>query len=383
MKKIIIYIASAVALVALAPACNTKPEPLDLQPAYKYTDAYYEALRAYKESDHSICYVWFANYEWASPGCTFMGLPDSVDICNLWGGFPKDPKMVEEMYEMRRLKGTKLMTTKIIRLCPSNNNYINYLSWAKSSQIPSFMEGYQAKYDEVYAERIAAGDDEGKAAAAAENQGILAGRDALRADMNAHPTRTLLSGTEGDDDAVYEYPDWAVYAGNFILNEIKEMDLDGYDLDNEPEGDALTGQCLTTFIQYLGEYIGPMGADPSKLLCIDGGFPATECAKYFNYHVAQSYGGTISDANFNKDGWKNSQLIFTENIGDNWKTGGTMLQQAAFQPSRGGRKGGFGAFHNQRAYTIVGTPGADGATATIPYGHLRKAIQLQNPAVNK
>lgn len=383
MKKLHIYIASAVALVALTPACNNKPEPLDLQPAYQYTDAYYEALRAYKESDHSICYVWFANYEWASPGCTFMGLPDSVDICNLWGGFPKDEKMVEEMYQMRRLKGTKLMTTKIIRLCPSNNNYLNYLNWAQSAEIPSFKAGYDAKYAEVYEERIAAGDDAGVAAAAAASAAVIAGRDALREDMNANPTRTLVSGTEGEEDAKYEYPDWAVYAGNYILNEIKEMDLDGYDLDNEPEGDALVGDKLTTFIQYLGEFIGPMGADPTKLLCIDGNYPDASTAKYFNYHVGQTYGSTISDANFNREGWKNSQLIFTENIGDYWKTGGAMEQKAAFQPSRGGRKGGFGAFHNQRDYTVIGTPGADGATSTIPYGHLRRAIQLQNPAVNK
>ena len=160
MKKAYIYIAAALAAVTVA-SCDTKPEPLDLQPAYEYTDAYYAALRAYKESDHSICYVWFANYEWASPGCTFMGLPDSVDICNLWGGFPKDEKMVQEMYEMRRLKGTKLMTTKIIRLCPSDNNYLNYLSWAKDAEIPSFTNAYKAKYDEVFAEQQAAGVDAG------------------------------------------------------------------------------------------------------------------------------------------------------------------------------------------------------------------------------
>lgn len=382
MKKAYIYIAAALAAVTVA-SCDTKPEPLDLQPAYEYTDAYYAALRAYKESDHSICYVWFANYEWASPGCTFMGLPDSVDICNLWGGFPKDEKMVQEMYEMRRLKGTKLMTTKIIRLCPSDNNYLNYLSWAKDAEIPSFTNAYKAKYDEVFAEQQAAGVDAGVAGAAAESAAILAGRDALREDMMAHPTRTLVSGSEEGGDAKYEYPEWAVYAGDYILNEIKEMDLDGYDLDNEPAGDALTGERLTTFIQYLGQFIGPMGADPTKILAIDGDYPDASCAKYFNYHVDQTYGGTIGDGHFNRPGWKNSQLIFTENIGDYWKTGGAMEQKAAFQPSTGGRKGGFGAFHNQRDYTVVGTPGADGATATIPYGHLRRAIQLQNPAVNK
>ena len=61
------------------------------------------------------------------------------------------------------------------------------------------------------------------------------------------------------------------------------------------------------------------------------------------------------------------------------KTGGVMEQIAAFQPSRGGRKGGFGAFHNQRDYAIT----AVGGDKETPYGHLRRAIQLQNPAVTK
>ena len=72
-------------------------------------------------------------------------------------------------------------------------------------------------------------------------------------------------------------------------------------------------------------------------------------------------------------------MIFCENIGDSWKTGGVMEQIAAFQPSRGGRKGGFGAFHNQRDYAIT----AVGGDKETPYGHLRRAIQLQNPAVTK
>ena len=56
-----------------------------------------------------------------------------------------------------------------------------------------------------------------------------------------------------------------------------------------------------------------------------------------------------------------------------------MEQQAAVQPSSGGRKGGFGAFHGQRDYNTNDS----GADKEMPYGHLRRAIQLQNPAIIK
>ena len=379
MKKVLTYFAIVFAALAGVYACDTEPVALDLQPAYKYTDAYYAALRAYKESDHSICYLWFANYEEACPGSRFMGLPDSVDIVSLWGGIPKSETLREEMYEMRRLKGTRLVGVKIVRLAPSNTNYNNYLSWAKSAEIPSFMEAYKARYEEVYAEQKAAGANDDIAASTAENEGLNAGRLALRSDMSAHPTRTLVSGEEDSDNAVYEYPEWCVYAGNNLLQEIEEYELDGYDLDYEPEGDALSGTTFLTFVQYLSQFIGPKSPNPRTLLCVDapGGAPS-DCAPYADYSIDQSYGRVPTDSNFG-GAWRNDQKIFCENIGDNWKTGGVMEAIAAFQPSKGGRKGGFGAFHNQRDYAIT----AVGGDKELPYGHLRRAIQLQNPAVTK
>ncbi len=378
MKKAILYIASALVAATGLNSC-TQPEALDLQPAYKYTDAYYKALREYKESDHSICYVWFANYEAACPGSRFMGLPDSVDVISLWGGIPKDPAMREEMYKVRELKGTRLVGVKIIRLAPGNKNYYNYLSWAKAAGIESFDAAYKSTYEAKTAEYSAMTDNTGKpmytaeqVTSLAESDALAAGCTALRADMAANPSRT---GEEGN----WEYPDWCVKAAGVILDEINEYQLDGYDLDYEPEGDALDGACMTTFVQYLGQFIGPGSPNKRTLLCVDGGYPSTEVAHLVSYHVAQSYGQQPSEYMFNKSGWSNSQLIITENIGDNWKTGGAMEAQAAFQPATGGRKGGFGAFHNQRDYAIE----AVGGSSKIPYGHLRRAIQLQNPAVTK
>lgn len=387
MKNIINYIAVALASAAAVCSC-TKPEALDLQPAYKYTDAYYKSLRAYKESDHSICYVWFANYEAACPGSRFMGLPDSVDVVSLWGGIPKDEALKAEMYRMRDLKGTRLVGVKIIRLAPSNKNYYNYLSWAKASGIDSFDNGYgsSAGYLETYANKydqyINQKDSQGnpayteeQAVSLAETDALDAGCRSLRADMSANPSRKLVPGTEDE----YEYPNWCVQAAGYILDEIQRDKLDGYDLDYEPEGDALSGACMDTFVQYLAQFIGPKSPNPRTLLCVDGGYPGQSVAELVSYHIAQSYGQAPSEGQFNQAGWKNSQLIITENIGDNWKTGGQMEAQAAFQPKNGGRKGGFGAFHNQRDYAIT----AVGGDKDLPYGHLRRAIQLQNPSVTK
>lgn len=370
----------AAALVFGAVFSCTKPEALNLQPAYQYTDAYYEALRAYKKSDHSICYLWFADYGVpTSPAYRFAGIPDSVDVVSLWGGIPKEGTLDrKEMYEMREKKGTKIVGVKIIRLA-----HTTYLpGWARDIEIPTYMNGYGDKvgyletYEATYAARIEAGDSEAVAAAAAESAAHLAGTKALIADMNANPSRTLKEGST-EENPEWVYPEWCVLAAESIMDEVREHELDGYDLDFEPEGDALDGEKMRTFLQYLSQYLGPASPNPETILAVDGSQPPTGTEELCTYWIAQSYGQTLSDSRFNKAGWKNSQLIFTENIGDYWDNGGNMLQQAAFQPSTGGRKGGFGAFHGQRDYNTTDS----GADKDTPYGHLRRAIQLQNPAV--
>lgn len=369
-------------MAAVSVLSCTKPEALNLQPEYKYTDAYYEALRAYKKSDHSICYLWFADYGVpTSPAYRFAGIPDSVDVVSLWGGIPKEGTLDrKEMYEMRDKKGTKIVGVKIIRIA-----HMKYLpSWALDIKVPAYMngfgerKGYNDAYKETYDARIEAGDSETAAAAAAETAGREAGTLSLIADMNANPSRTLKEGTT-EENPEWVYPEWCVYAGGSIIKEIEDNDLDGYDLDYEPEGDALSGECMRTFLQYLSQFIGPKSPRPETILAVDGNNPPAGTEELCTYHISQSYGGTIGEGNFNQSGWKNSQLIFTENIGDAWATGGVMEQQAAFQPSKGGRKGGFGAFHGQRDYNTTDS----GADKDTPYGHLRRAIQLQNPAVTK
>ena len=58
----------------------------------------------------------------------FAGLPDSVDICSLWGCDPdpvKNPLAYKEMGEMRNKKGTRLVMPTIIRIM-ENDNFANF-----------------------------------------------------------------------------------------------------------------------------------------------------------------------------------------------------------------------------------------------------------------
>lgn len=349
--------------MAAAFSC-TDPQPLDVQKRVPKSDDYYAALREYKKSEHSICYLWFADYGVpTSPAYRFAAIPDSVDIVSLWGGIPKEGTIDrDEMYEMRRLKGTRLVTVTIIR--------IKY--FYKQLGISSYMDAYNAKYEEVYNAQIAAGKSEEEAATLAEQQADAAGLTAGNADVLAN--RKV--------DAEGNYPEWCQKLGDHLLNEMWDNDLDGIDLDYEPEGDVLTGDRFTLLAQYLGQFIGcHEGAqDHSKLLIVDhyNTLPPTASEPFFNYKVRQLYsnqGNHISDASF-ASAWPIEKQVFADNIGDLWKTGGEMEQIAAFQHSSGRMKGGFGAFHGQRDYNTEDS----GSDNKIPYGHMRRAIQIQNPA---
>lgn len=323
MKQFILYMVAMGVLAITYTSCDTDIEEQNLQPNYEYTDAYYENLRAYKSTmfDRSMCFVWFADYQQStSLAYRFAGLPDSIDICSLWGGIPQEsvnPLAYKEMWDMRNIKGTLLVVPTIIRIA-------NY-------------------YEELGLEWSDVTSD----------------------------AKTI----EPDG----EFPDWVILFGNKLLNEMWDNNLDGLDLDYEPEGDYLQNAKMSLFVKYLGQFIGPMSPNPDKLLIIDhyGQVPPTDTEPYIDLLVKQHYGSSLSSSSF-RSGFPQEKQVFTENIGDYWATGGNMLQQAAWQPETG-YKGGFGAFYVQRDYNTT----TSGANKDEPYGNLRKAIQLQNPAVVK
>lgn len=79
-------------------SCDTDVEALEIQKLKTYDEQYFENLRAFKKSDHEISYAYYEAWspiegvtgykDPASWGERMVGLPDSIDIVNLWMGIP-------------------------------------------------------------------------------------------------------------------------------------------------------------------------------------------------------------------------------------------------------------------------------------------------------
>lgn len=325
---------TALAMAGVLYSC-TDIENIDIQTPYTYSDQYYENLRAYKASDHQVAFMWFADYSSShSLGVRFMGLPDSLDICSLWGGIPSNipdkpntfynPTAYEEMKFVQEVKGTKMV-------------YVTFPGIGNE----------QWRWLEKY-----------------------------------FPTETA----EDSARVIQAF-------GDSLLNIVYGNGIDGVDLDYEIDGDWMDGENLGKLVQYLGKYIGPKGIDKSKLLIVDGGktFDGMDCLSYF---ACQSYASPSADylQNVKFNGFVGklppNKFIITENIGDYYATGGVPFTEAdgnqytetgerlyslqgmaRWNPIQG-KKGGFGAFFGQRDYN-----------SNPPYYHFRRGIQYQNPAV--
>lgn len=328
--KIMKYIMPLLLIACMFASCDTDVENATVVAPTTYGPQYYKNLRDYKKSDHSIAWGWFADYTQSTSLATrFLGLPDSLDICSLWGGIPSDdsthvdthylPEVYREMKYVQEVKGTKLVVPTIIRIRTR----------------PEFYDSIWVKQNDPQA--------------------------AMRA-----------------------------YAQD-LLRPIFENGLDGIDMDYEPEGDPLSGSNLDYFVEYVGQFVGPMASpdstftypdgftikgNPNMLLCIDyyGSAPSGNTNKFTNWYVNQTYGGSPGRVPFS--GCPTEKVVYTENVGDNWKAAecGQLLNYARYQPSTG-RKGGFGAFFMHRDYINTGYGCSN-------YANMRHGIQIQNPAIH-
>lgn len=328
--KIMKYIMPLLLIACMFASCDNDVENATVVAPTTYGPQYYKNLRDYKKSDHSIAWGWFADYTQSTSLATrFLGLPDSLDICSLWGGIPSDdsthvdthylPEVYREMKYVQEVKGTKLVVPTIIRIRTR----------------PEFYDSIWVKQNDPQA--------------------------AMRA-----------------------------YAQD-LLRPIFENGLDGIDMDYEPEGDPLSGGNLDYFVEYVGQFVGPMASpdstftypdgytikgNPNMLLCIDyfGSAPGSNTNKYTNWYVNQTYGGGPGRLPFS--GCPTEKVVYTENVGDNWKAAecGQLLNYARYQPSTG-RKGGFGAFFMHRDYINTGYGCSN-------YANMRHGIQIQNPAIH-
>lgn len=328
--KIMKYIMPLLLIACMFASCDTDVENATVVAPTTYGPQYYKNLRDYKKSDHAIAWGWFADYTQSTSLATrFLGLPDSLDICSLWGGIPSDdsthvdthylPEVYREMKYVQEVKGTRLVVPTIIRIRTR----------------PEFYDSIWVKQNDPQA--------------------------AMRA-----------------------------YAQD-LLRPIFENGLDGIDMDYEPEGDPLSGGNLDYFVEYVGQFVGPMASpdstftypdgftikgNPEMLLCIDyyGSAPSSNTNQYTNLYVNQTYGGSPGGQPFG--GCPAEKMVYTENVGDNWKKPecGKLLTYARYQPATG-RKGGFGAFFMHRDYINTGYGCSN-------YANMRRGIQIQNPAIH-
>lgn len=305
-------------------SCNTEIENLEIQKPYTYSDQYYANLRAYKASDHQISFMWFSDYTAShSYGLHFLGLPDSLDICSLWGGVPnpnQNPKVYEEMRFCQKVKGMKM-------------TYVTFPSVGSNPWLEDVPED----------QRIQAYGD------------------------------SLLSIVYNNDldgmDLDYEiHGDW-MHGDNFV----KLIEYLGQFIG--PKGKDKSKLLL---VDFYSDY-PPSGTEPYVNYFVRQAYTqgfsehnASRLQDYYNYISWTAPEKFIVTENIG-DHWQNGGSPFTEADGNQYKENGERLYSlegmARWNPIQG-RKGGFGAFYGQRDYN-----------SNPPYKHFRNAIQAQNPAV--
>ena len=334
----------------------TTPEPKDFDSPLTEIlkdDAYYEALRAYKASDHSVSFGWYS--EWGEGGVStanmLQAVPDSMDIISLWNNAHLTPAKKADLDFVTKVKGTKVLICSFV------------------AEVGCFYS--PAEYQTV------------------------------------QERKEYWGWKDGDEEAIHNS---IIKWTKTIADSLNIYGFSGIDIDYEPGeyGGSLcrNSQYYTWFVEEMGKHIGPQsGTD--KLFIVDGYYTsqpnAAELAKYFDYFVNQAYmnkayglqgrlestirafSSEMSEEEITK------KFIVTENLesamdclnggyawfdvtGHWWdkKVMPSLVGFADWKPANGFRKGGFGAyrFSNER----VNTP---------PFKWMRKAIQQQNPAPGK
>ena len=334
-------------------------------------DPYYQDLRAWKESKHTISYVYFAR--WAPPeGATslfieyktmrprLMALPDSLDIVNLWMGTP----MKEEYTDACFYGNVKNPETGEIERAPMHTYDYSPNAYA----------------DLEYCQKV---------------KGT---RFVMHADASHYGQEFELDGKYwkvegGNEESIRAY-------GRLVVDIVNTHGLDGVDFDYEGWG----SQQIFWVIDEVGKYFGPKGSDPSKLLIIDyfGGYPGADVEPYIDYLVKQAY--SMQGSGVGGPGWcPESKMVYCEQYeqssgeGPNYLNGGYptnmtnpdgekmyMLERYARYSSEAteGQGGGFGAYYIDNDYdngvTALQNKGYKDCNYES-YGFLRRAIQIINP----
>lgn len=328
MKLKNIFSVVALALVSLAGfvSCDTDAETETIQHLNRYDPQYLENLRAFKQSPHEVSYAYYASYTNAlnptSYGERIAGLPDSIDIVNLWTGIPtleENPVAYNDMVESQKLRGTRFVLH-------ADAAHYNHWVWART-------------WNEETGEFEYEYDEEGN--------------------------HIVVKTVSGNRESIEYYARWAV-------DTLVQAGIDGVDFDYE----GWNGNDITIVAEECDKYLGENGKWPEKLFIIDwfNGAPPASTEPYTDYYVRQAYTWQIGFQT-GTGGRPYEKTIFCESTGAEAEDGGIngarVRDYAAWEPATG-HKGGFGAYYIDYNYK---------SASGIPYKEYREAIQIQNPAV--
>ena len=328
MKNIIKYsVASLLAAFCLA-GCSDwiNTEKVVIQTPEKQSpiirdNAYYAALRAYKQTRHKLAFGWYGS--WTATGASYQtrlqSAPDSMDIISIWSQWHSlTREQQEDMRTVQELKGTKVTFTIFLNNLPD-----------------------EFKIDgETTDEAI-------------ENWAAAYCRDSIN--------KYNYDGIDID----YEPGYGAV--GEFVGHDNEQFKKVILAMSKYVGPKSGTGKLLIID--------GVPYAVHTEL---------AEYFDYGIVQAYQSSSYTDLQNRFNnayKKGWKPEQYIFAENFESYWKTGGvthrtregetvnSLLGMARFNPTQG-FAAGYGAYHMEYEY----------GRSDMPYKYMRKAIQDVNPA---
>ncbi len=329
-------------------------------------ETFFENLRQYKASDHAIAFGWFGG--WSASGSASLlnslkGLPDSVDVVSIWGGWDDmtADKKADLEYVQKR-KGTKVLACFIVhnvgdQFTPTGETAKDYWGW-DGEWVPE-------KRFTAY-------------------------------------TRIDSTVTASQEAIIRKY-------AKQIVDMVNENGYDGFDIDYEPNYQGNWGSLasypkrMSIFIDEMSKYLGPKSGT-GKLLVLDGepNWMPAERGECMDYFIVQAYNcpgdadlderlaSTIS----NFDGVIDAETVakkyvVTEDFEKYSQTGGyssfydrygnkmySVEGMARWTPIVNGkpvRKGGVGTYHMEYEYSISGKEGT--------YPALRNAIRIMNPPV--
>ena len=356
MNKIKFIFASALAVAAIS-SC-LKEEAIVLQEPYTYDEQYFENIREYKKSEHTLSYCYYAAWaplegltgykDPASWGERLRGLPDSLDIVNLWMGYPS-PNPESESYAPVAYADMKYMQKNL------GTRFVLHGDAATTRDV--VYKGDTLNIQDLY--------NQWKAGTGTE--------EAFREALHNH--------------------------AKIMIDKVNEAGLDGVDVDWEPQPAVWRDtQVLVDLMKYLRENL------PGKLIILDlfSDYPPAEVNNYIDYLVIQCYTPQIgcsvaqlknfytahgincgipaekiiaceqggqTDYALNGGGlWKetrNGQQIYTSD-------GSEMYSFEGFaRHTSENNMAGWGVFYVDRNY--YSTKG--------PYYEFRKGIQVANPSI--